>query len=138
MCEEVAGKDKAKDISLTALNLSAAVKMLENAPSDGAVRFVPALKEVKAALQLYEEAGIELETLPGVPVFQAEGLFVEGGNKQVRSRCMCSVRVNITCHRVVVNLTPPDLHASWSQHVAGVSRTQAANTLSPVRSPHSA
>ena len=83
MCEGIVGKDKAKQYTLTMLQLSAAAAMAEKDVPDGVLRFVPAMQEVKAALQLYREAGIELSSITGVPVFQAEGLYVEGTDKQV-------------------------------------------------------
>lgn len=47
-------------------------------------RFVPSSKEVRAAIQLYEKAGMPVQSFKGVPMFQADGLQVVVGEK-VRS-----------------------------------------------------
>lgn len=39
-------------------------------------RFMPDMRQVKHALQLYQEAGVPTKNFIGVPVFQAEGLTV--------------------------------------------------------------
>jgi uncharacterized protein YdcH (DUF465 family) len=43
-------------------------------------RFMPDWRQVKQAMQLYEEAGLKVAGFTGVPVFQAEGLSLKAGD----------------------------------------------------------
>ncbi|CAL5227100.1 g10006 [Coccomyxa viridis] len=45
-------------------------------------RFMPDLKQVQKALELYKEAGVPGRTFTGVPVFQAQGLTVKTENSR--------------------------------------------------------
>ncbi|WZN66546.1 Tic22-like protein [Chloropicon roscoffensis] len=59
------------------LHMQARPKELENV----ALRLMPDRKQVEHAFAAYTEAGKPLHVLPGVPVFQAEGLTMRSGDK---------------------------------------------------------
>lgn len=63
-----------KDYQVAAMTLASAFDFVKS--DEVNFRFVPSMDEVRAAGLLYKEAGVKLKHLRGVPVFQAEGLYI--------------------------------------------------------------
>jgi hypothetical protein len=82
--------DNGKDMKMqvATLPLSKTFDFLRDNPTCN-WRFVPSTKEVQAAVQLYEKAGMPVQSFKGVPMFQADGLQVVVGEK-VCPRCLYS------------------------------------------------
>jgi hypothetical protein len=77
---------KARNYGVSIMSLSTAYDIVQNA--NVTFRFVPSMAEVKAASELYENAGKKLTSFRGVPVFQAEGMYISQDNK-VRMAAQC-------------------------------------------------
>ena len=59
------------------LHMQSRPKELENV----ALRLMPDVRQVEHAFKTYKETGMALKALPGVPIFQAEGLTMRSGDK---------------------------------------------------------
>lgn len=79
---QIAGQDKAlaKDARVTTLTMDMVYDVFNRSNDDAlagvAFRFMPDLAQVKAAMELYSQAGVPISSFSGIPVFQAEGLTV--------------------------------------------------------------
>ena len=70
-------RDPHSDVSSFSFLFQARPKELENV----ALRLMPDRKQVQHAFSSCKETGSPISVLPGVPVFQAEGLTMRSGNK---------------------------------------------------------
>lgn len=70
----------------------------EHAANGLAFRFMPDAEQVKEAMQVFEDAGIEMPGFTGVPVFQAEGLTVKTETTRYTPIFLCKSDLDAAVH----------------------------------------